>query len=107
MNVIDEERVAEIAATSKHLEELVSKGNDMFANDITHRWAVERALQNISDTCNRFSENCKSQYSELNWRELTSIKTYLNKSFHRVDERIIWHAATQIIPHLVTTINKS
>lgn len=107
MSRSDEERIKDIIEISETLQILVAKGEDYFLEEITHQWAVERALQNIGEACTKISAEFKEVNPEVDWKSILGMRTYLAHAYHRIDENIVWNAASVGVPALVKSLNKS
>lgn len=107
MSRSDEERIKDIVEISETLQILISKGEDYFMEEITHQWAVERALQNIGEACTKISAEFKEVNPEVDWKSILGMRTYLAHAYHRIDANIVWNAASLSVPALVKSLNKS
>lgn len=94
MSRSDEERIKDIVEISETLQILISKGEDYFMEEITHQWAVERALQNIGEACTKISAEFKEVNPEVDWKSILGMRTYLAHAYHRIDANIVWNAAS-------------
>lgn len=103
MSRSDEERVKDIIEIS---EILIYKGENYFLEEITHQWAVERALQNIGEACTKLSANFKELNPEIDWKSILGMRTYLAHAYHRIDADIVWSAASVSVPELVKCLHK-
>lgn len=106
MSRSDEERVKDIIEISEILKILIYKGENYFLEEITHQWAVERALQNIGEACTKLSANFKELNPEIDWKSILGMRTYLAHAYHRIDADIVWSAASVSVPELVKCLHK-
>lgn len=106
MSRSDEERVKDIIEISEILKILIYKGENYFLEEITHQWAVERALQNIGEACTKLSANFKELNPEIDWKSILGMRTYLAHAYHRIDADIVWSAANVSVPELVKCLHK-
>lgn len=106
MSRSDEERVKDIIEISEILKILINKGENYFLEEITHQWAVERALQNIGEACTKLSANFKKLNPEIDWKSILGMRTYLAHAYHRIDADIVWSAANVSVPELVKCLHK-
>ena len=107
MSRSDEERIEDVLEISKFLQILVNKGENYFFEDITHQWAIERALQNIGEACTKISDEFKSTKPEVDWKSILGMRTYLAHAYHRIDANIVWNAASLSVPVLVISLSKN
>jgi uncharacterized protein with HEPN domain len=103
----DEERIQDILEISVSLQILVNKGEGFFLEDITHQWAVERALQNIGEACTKISDQAKAKYPDVDWKSILGMRTYLAHAYHRIDSDIVWRAANVSVPVLVKALKQT
>jgi uncharacterized protein with HEPN domain len=107
MSRSDEERVQDILEIAVSLQILVEKGEEFFLADITHQWGIERALQNIGEACTKMSDSIKLKYSDVDWKSIIGMRTYLAHAYHRIDSDIVWKAASISVPALVKALAKT
>lgn len=107
MSRSDEERIQDILEISISLQILVDKGESYFLEDITHQWAIERALQNIGEACTKISDEVKAKYTTVDWKSILGMRTYLAHAYHRIDAEIVWDAASISVPSLVKALTKN
>ena len=107
MSRSDEERIQDILEISISLQMLVAKGEGFFFEDITHQWAIERALQNIGEACTKMSDAVKMKYSDVDWKSILGMRTYLAHAYHRIDADIVWKAASVSVPALVKALKQT
>lgn len=107
MSRSDEERIQDILEIAVSLQILVAKGEAFFLDDITHQWGIERALQNIGEACTKMSDAVKVKYSDVDWKSIIGMRTYLAHAYHRVDSDIVWKAASKSVPALVKALKQT
>ncbi len=86
---------------------LVAKGEAFSLEDITHQWGIERALQNIGEACTKMSDAVKVKYSDVDWKSIIGMRTYLAHAYHRIDSDIVWKAASKSVPALVKALKQT
>lgn len=107
MSRSDEERIQDILEIATFLQILVAKGEAFFLDEITHQWAIERALQNIGEACTKMSGEIKMGYPTVDWKSIIGMRTYLAHAYHRIDSDIVWRAATTDVPVLVKALKQT
>ena len=107
MSRSDDERIQDILEISISLQLLVNKGERSFLEDITHQWAVERALQNIGQACTKISDATKAKYPDVDWKSILGMRTYLAHAYHRIDSDIVWRAASVSVSDLVKALKQT
>ena len=107
MSRSDEERIQDILEISISLQMLVNKGEGFFHEDITHQWAIERALHNIGEACTKISHAVKTKYPDVDWKSILGMRTYLAHAYHRIDSDIVWRAASVSVPVLVKALKQT
>lgn len=107
MSRSDEERIQDILEIAVSLQILVARGEEFFLEDITHQWGIERALQNIGEACTKMSDSVKVKYSDVDWKSIIGMRTYLAHAYHRIDSVIVWKAASISVPALVKALKQT
>ena len=107
MSRSDEERIQDILEIAVSLQMLVAKGEGFFFENVTHQWAVERALQNIGEACTKMSDAVKIKHSDVDWKSIIGMRTYLAHAYHRIDSDIVWKAASGSVPALIKALKQT
>ena len=68
--------------------------------DLTMRRAVERCLEIISEASRFIDTDGKARHPEIAWSDIAGIGNLLRHEYQRIDDHIIWSAATRSLPEL-------
>ena len=49
----------------------------------------------------------KLKYSDVDWKSIIGMRTYLAHAYHRIDSDIVWKAASISVPALVKALKKT
>ena len=64
--------------------------------------ACIRQLGIIGEACNRISEEVKTNYDEVQWRQIIGLRNFVIHEYFGVDDKIIWDVITEHLPTLNT-----
>lgn len=62
--------------------------------------ACIRQLGIIGEACNRISEEVKSKYENIKWRQIIGLRNLVIHEYFGVDDRIIWDVIRDHLPEL-------
>jgi uncharacterized protein with HEPN domain len=62
---------------------------------------VERLLEIIGEAANLLSEETKSSFPNVEWRDISNLRILLAHHYFRVDEEQTWVIASVSVPDLV------
>jgi uncharacterized protein with HEPN domain len=80
------------------LEEL--RTNRMFELSVLHLFVL------LGETARRVSNEGRTRYSEIPWRQINGMRNWVVHLYDRVDLALVWSAATQDIPGLVGLLER-
>ena len=72
--------------------------------DPMFRQAIERNFEIISEASRRLSDTWKARHPEVPWRKIAGIGNVLRHDYDRVDNAVLWHAATVELQALKTAV---
>jgi uncharacterized protein with HEPN domain len=76
-----------------------------FRNDIILRFALERAVEIISEASRHIPENLKASRPEVPWARVRGIGNVLRHEYHGLSDKIIWGVIQDEIPRLRVAID--
>ena len=88
---------------------LKGKSLENFKTDTFLRFAVERALEIISEASRHIAESDKARYPQIPWYEIKAVGNILRHEYQSVDPEIIWDTATQDLEplrHAIETMKR-
>jgi len=95
-------RLKHILEAINNVEECVAKKDvgDKFFNA-----ALERFIINIGEMCRGASKTMQSQYPDIPWANIISMRNVLVHEYYKVNQETIWDIAEHKIPALKDWIN--
>ena len=75
-----------------------------FQADWEFRFAVQRAIEIVSEATRRLPEELKATRPEIRWRSLAAIGNILRHEYHTVSDRVVWNAVHEDFPGLKAAI---
>jgi len=79
---------------------------DQFKSDDKTIFAVIRALEIIGEATKRITENIRTSYPKIPWREMAGIRDKLIHDYFGVNIEVVWKTATGDLPSLKPGIKK-
>jgi uncharacterized protein with HEPN domain len=83
---------------------VVGRTFDQFQADWEFRFAIQRAIEIVSEATRRLPDDLKSARPEIHWRSIAAIGNVLRHEYHTVSDRIVWNAVHQHFPPLKAAI---
>jgi uncharacterized protein with HEPN domain len=63
-------------------------------------------LEIIGEAANHITEETKNKNSDVDWQRIVALRNLVVHEYFRVDYRIIWDIATNMLKQLKTSIDK-
>lgn len=83
---------------------MAGKRFEEFQADWEFRFAVQRAIEIVSEATRRLPEELKATRPEVRWRSLAAIGNILRHEYHTVSDRVVWNAVREDFPGLKAAI---
>ena len=83
---------------------MAGKRFEEFQADWEFRFAVQRAIEIVSEATRRLPEELKATRPEVRWRSLAAIGNILRHEYHTVSDRVVWNAVHEDFPGLKAAI---
>ena len=83
------------------LSYLDGKSWDEFYEDIQCQDAVVRRIEIIGEAARRVSTETRSQYPEIEWREMTGMRNLVIHEYDSVDIGQVWDTVRNKLPALI------
>lgn len=100
-------RLLHIRDSITELEEFLSeKDHKNFLQNRMLQAACIRQLEIIGEATNHISKEIKQNFSDIEWREITSLRNLLIHEYFGIDLNIVWEIISTDIPKLKMQIVK-
>ena len=77
-----------------------------FLNNIQLQDAVIRRIEIIGEAAGHISEQTRSSFSTLPWRDMTDMRNFLIHQYGDVDLRAVWDTVELDLPSLITELER-
>lgn len=105
MSRSDDQRVADIIEAAHQIAEVVERGRPAWDSDRIAQLAVERLLEIIGESAQAMSEQARSEYPDVPWRDVIGLRVVLAHHYHRVDPAQVWTIASTEVPRLAEQLS--
>jgi uncharacterized protein with HEPN domain len=105
MEIKDSARIQHILEAAEDIKSFL-EGHDessLSSNKMLF-FAISRAIEIIGEASSRVSEETRSRFPGLPWREAIGMRNILIHAYVEVNKEIVWKTATIEIPRLVAEI---
>jgi uncharacterized protein with HEPN domain len=82
------------------------KNREAFYADMLCQDAVVRRIEIIGEAARRVSEEARSKYPQIAWREMTSMRNLVIHEYDVVDIQQVWDTVQTKLPQLVDELEK-
>jgi uncharacterized protein with HEPN domain len=103
----DDQRVLDILDAADQIAGVIKDGREAWDRDRLRQLAVERLLEIIGEPANALSEEFRSGYPDVPWRDVIGLRIVLAHHYHRVDPNQVWVIASGEVPHLAENLRRS
>jgi uncharacterized protein with HEPN domain len=69
-------------------------------------FAVVKAIEIIGEAVKKISDETRSQYSQIPWKDIAGMRDILVHNYWRIDSRVVWSTVQDGIPLLKTAITE-
>src|SRR5207244_499283 len=90
----------EIESLSRELAGL----SETYRESYTLRRTTERAIQIVSEAARALPEELRARHPGAPWADIVAIGNPLRREYHRIDDKVLWHTATDDLPNLLPII---
>lgn len=102
----DKKRVDDILEFAEKLARYVAKGYEEFKAEEGSGLAIERLIELVGEASGHLTDETKSQFPDIAWKDIAGMRVLLAHAYHRVDYEVVWEAATISIPELAEQLKK-
>jgi uncharacterized protein with HEPN domain len=88
------------------LNYIIGKSWDDFYGDMQCQDAVIRRLEIIGEAARRISVDARTKYSQIPWREMTSMRNLVIHEYDVVDINQVWDTVRNKLPPVIEELTK-
>jgi uncharacterized protein with HEPN domain len=108
MNDRDETRLRDMLDEASLVQQfVVGKSLSDLSNDALLAHAVVRALEIIGEAASRVSIETRSQFPDIDWKNIVGMRNRIVHDYNNVDLNIVWETSVLFIPELIRELEKN
>jgi len=88
----------------ERVRRLVARGRDAFDSDEAVLPAIERTLEILGEAASQLTNEARSRYPSVEWRDVTRLRILLAHHYHRIDQSQVWQIAVDDVPVVATVL---
>ena len=77
---------------------------EIFLKNSMMRFACIKQMEIIGEASNHISEETKTQFSEIEWRQISGMRNSLVHEYFGIDGRLVWEIIQQDLPELKSKV---
>ena len=77
---------------------------EIFLKNSMMRFACIKQMEIIGEASNHISEKTKTQFSEIEWRQIIGMRNILVHEYFGIDGRLVWEIIQQDLPELKSKV---
>ena len=102
----DLDRLSDVMEAIEAIQRYASGGRERFdADELIRVWCL-RHLEIIGEAAARMSDDLRSRYPEVPWREIIGMRNTLIHGYFNVDWEQVWNAVEFDLPNLEQALKK-
>lgn len=103
----DKQRLLHILESIEEIEKYIyGVSFDTFLENSMMRFASVKQIEIIGEAANNITEEVKSKFSDIQWRQITGLRHVLVHEYFGVDTKLIWQIISDDIPELKIRIKE-
>ncbi|HCZ35627.1 MAG TPA: DUF86 domain-containing protein [Cytophagales bacterium] len=103
----DRQRLIHILESISEIEQYTSKAKfTTFLENSMMRFACVKQMEIIGEAANYITEETKSKFTEIQWRQIIGLRHILVHEYFGIDNNLIWQIIADDIPKLKVSIQK-
>lgn len=68
--------------------------------------SIVKEIEIIGEAAGRVSDECRKEFPEIPWREITAMRNRLIHAYFDINPDIVWSAVTEELPRLLAALEK-
>jgi len=93
-----------IEACEAAIEFVAGRARTDLDTDQMLRFAIVRAVEIIGEAASKISEETRAAHDDIPWKAITGMRNRLVHAYFQIDTDIVWVAATEEIPALLSRL---
>lgn len=104
MSRSEDKRLNDIRRMCAVAADLVERGRAALEADPVLWLAMERAIEVAGEAATNVSDETRSRYADVAWRELSATRVVLAHAYHRLDPDLLWDIAADDLPRVAQAL---
>jgi uncharacterized protein with HEPN domain len=97
--------IHDILETIARVEAKIDGQNfEAFQADWEFKFAMQRAIEIVSEATRRLPDELKATRPEIHWRSVAAVGNVLRHEYHTISDRVVWNAIHQDFPPLKAAV---
>jgi len=92
--------ITDIAERIRRVNASAAEGRDVFVSSVEKQDSILHNLQLLGQSVKNISDELKTRYPEVPWREIAAFRNVVVHDYLGVDLEIVWRIVTERIPEL-------
>lgn len=102
MNERDETRLRDMLDAARKAKIFAEgKSREMLDADELLAFALVRALEIVGEAASRVSQETRSHFPKIRWKEIVGMRNKIIHDYLSVDNNIVWDVVTNDLPDLI------
>lgn len=102
----DRHRLLDMQEAVVDLSTIVERGRTTWDDDKFVRLAAQKLLEILGEAAKQVSDEVRSQYPDVPWRDLARVRDVYTHAYHRVDYDLMWEQLVTQLPDLRRTLGR-
>lgn len=102
----DRHRLLDMQEAVADLSEIVERGRATWNDDKFVRLAAQKLLEILGEAAKQISDEVRSRYPDVPWRDLARVRDVYTHAYHRVDYELMWEQLVTQLPNLRRTLGR-
>lgn len=103
----DRQRLIHIIESIEEIEQYIREVDfEFFIQNSMMKFASIKQIEIIGEAANHISDETKGKFSDIQWRQITSLRHVLVHEYFGIDHTLIWQIIRQDIPALKMRITE-
>ncbi len=96
----DRHRLLDMQEAADDLSAIVERGRSAWDGDKFARLAAQKLLEILGEAAKQVSDDVRSRFPDVMWRDLARVRDVYTHAYHRVDYDLMWEQLVTQLPSL-------